>query len=254
MKLRIRHTLTFHPGARSRSVAHLLLTPGGTSQQKVESWSIEMPGIEGAALFRDGFGNRAHLVTQAKPEAKVSIVVSGQVETFDKAGVLGRLDYDPVPALFRRVSAGAATDTELTDGLASDAGRIGQLHELMGRIHDTSRQSQSQDGQRQSQAGAPVNQAEAFIGAARSLGIPARFVWGYLFDGGKASVHNWAEAWDDGLGWIGFDPQLNVCPTTEHIRMACGLDAGGTPPIRVVPSLDGNIVETLEVIDQDPSR
>ena len=53
-------------------------------------------------MFRDGFGNRAHLVSQVKPEAEMVVTVTGAVETIDKAGVLGRLEYDPMPALFRR--------------------------------------------------------------------------------------------------------------------------------------------------------
>ncbi|HNU09620.1 MAG TPA: transglutaminase domain-containing protein, partial [Pyrinomonadaceae bacterium] len=44
-------------------------------------------------------------------------------------------------------------------------------------------------------------------GAARALDIPARFVSGYVADTDDAPAYDsWAEAWDDGLGWIAFDP------------------------------------------------
>ena len=112
MKLRVRHTLTFSLGSPTRAVQHLLLTALATPQQKVETWSIEMPGIAEAAVLRDGYGNRAHLVSQMKPDPKIAVVVSGAVETIDKAGVLGRLDYDPMPAMFRR-------PTEATSGAAA---------------------------------------------------------------------------------------------------------------------------------------
>ena len=254
MQLTVRQRLTLPLASPARSVAHLLLTPSPTPQQKVEHWSIDMPGIEGAAAFRDGFGNRAQLVTQVKPQHEVSVIVSGRIETFDKSGVLGRLDYEPVPALFRRVTTTARPERALLDGLSTDAGRIGQLHDLMGRIYDVHTvQSQAQDGQEQSQGVEQPDAVELFIDAARSLGIPARYVRGYLFDDGRASIHSWAEAWDDGLGWIGFDPQLNVCPTTGHIRIACGLDAASATAIRIIPEPEGEVTETIEVDDQDPS-
>jgi transglutaminase-like putative cysteine protease len=271
MKVTVRHSLTLPLGAPPRSVAHLLLTPSITAQQRVEHWSIEMPGIDGAATFRDGFGNRAHLVTQVRPEGDLVIVATGRIEMIDKAGILGRIDYEPMPAVFRRATPATTAAPALLADLPQEGGRIGMLHELMARTHlmagersqpDQS-QSQSQDGGNrpeglQSQAQGDVqtdgvDAVDAFIGAARALDIPARFVRGYVFDEHEAAVHCWAEAWDDGLGWIGFDPMLSLCPTTAHIRVACGLDADGTPAIRVVPALAGEMSETVEIADQVPS-
>ena len=51
----------------------------------------------------------------------------------------------------------------------------------------------------------------------------------------------------DGLGWIGFDPALAVCPTENHIRVAAGLDAVGTVGVRTVPALTGDAVETIAI-------
>ena len=252
MRLTIRHSLVFSLGTPVRAAQHLLLTASATPQQKVERWSIEMPGISDAVSFRDCFGNRAHLVTQTRPEGAISVVASGTVETVDKSGVLGRLDYDPGPALFRRTTEATKLDPRLVDGMAPDGGRIGFLHKLMARAHEGAReatQTQRQDDQGQSQ-GSAANTAEVvhgFIGAARASDIPARYVTGYLFDEGTASFHAWAEAWDDGLGWIGFDPVLNVCPSTEHVRLASGLDATSTMPIRSVPVWGEMPVETVTI-------
>ena len=70
-----------------------------------------------------------------------------------------------------------------------------------------------------------------------------------LSDDGKASVHAWAEACDEGLGWIGFDPLLNVCPTEQHIRLASGLDAMGTMPVRMVPMWTQMPDERVEIAE-----
>jgi transglutaminase-like putative cysteine protease len=91
--------------------------------------------------------------------------------------------------------------------------------------------------------------AHGFIGALRSFGIPARYVTGYVAgeDGGPSMFHAWAEAHDDGLGWIAFDPALGYCPTDRHVRVAIGLDAISAAPVRVVPQLSEAPGETVDV-------
>jgi transglutaminase-like putative cysteine protease len=259
MKLTVRHTLTFSLGTPARAVEHVLLTALSTPQQKVEHWSIEMPGFAEAAVFRDAFGNRAHLVSQVKPEAELVVTVSGAVETLDKAGVLGRLEYDPMPAMFRRRTDSTKPDAVLIEGLKDGPDRIALFHEVMGRVNETmaepaQAQSQGAEGQSQSQhlavAKKTAELVHAFIGGVRALNIPSRYVTGYaLGDDGKASFHAWAEAWDESLGWIGFDPMLNVCPSENHIRIASGLDAATTPPIRSIPVWTEMPVEVVEITE-----
>ena len=57
------------------------------------------------------------------------------------------------------------------------------------------------------------------------------------------AFHAWAEAYDEGLGWIGFDARLQICPADRHVRLAAGLDASGTRPVRMVPAGDAGDVE-----------
>ena len=255
MKLTIRHTLTFSLGTPVRAVHHLLLTALATPQQKIERWSIEMPGFAEAPTFRDGFGNKAHVVSQIKPGPEIAVTVSGTVETTDKSGVLGRLEYDPPPAMFRRTTGAAKPDPNLTAGLRDGPDRIALFHEIMGRVHQAiPAREQAQGGAEQAQSQLAHSKtaaecAQAFIGAVRGLEIPSRYVTGYLFDeDGPARFHAWAEAWDDRLGWIGFDPLLNVCPADIYIRIASGLDALGTMPIRSVPMWSEMPAETVEIV------
>ena len=187
-----------------------------------------------------------------KPGETLSITVTGTVETIDKAGVLGRLEYDPPTALYRRPTELTRPDPQLIADIDTSGGRIAVLHELMTRVHERTgpRQSQSEAGQEQSFGSTdPASLAHAFIAAARALEIPARYVTGYLYDQGTANFHAWAEAFDEGLGWIGFDPMHDVCPTDGHIRLASGLDATGTMPVRMVPVWTEVPVETVEIVE-----
>ena len=254
MKLTVKHTLRYSLGTPTRAVQHVLLTVLGTAQQKVERWSIDMPGFADAATFRDGFGNRSQLVSQVKPEAELVVTVSGTVETIDKAGVLGRLEYDPMPAMFRRPTELTKPDPALIEGLRDGPDRIALFHELMDRVYGqaaTQSQSQSADAQSQSQGSSltPQDRVHTLIAGLRALDIPSRYVTGYLLgEGSKGSFHAWAEAWDENLGWIGFDPSLNLCPTETHIRIASGLDAMSCPPLRTVPVWTEMPDETVEII------
>lgn len=251
MLITISHTLSLMLGPGTvRSVQHVLLTPQSGPTQTVRQWAIDMPGMAGAASFIDGFGNRAHLVTQFRPEAQLTVSVKGIVDTIDRNGVVGRLPGEPPSAIYRRPSplakAAGAITSKFRSGPKEGQGRIALLHELMARVGEViggaQSQSQSAEGQAQAQSqgevakvGAP-DFAHAFIGAARALEIPARYVTGYVAaHGDDASWHAWAEAWDDGLGWIAFDPALGYCPTDRHVRVATGLDGGAVPAIRGVP-------------------
>lgn len=74
-----------------------------------------------------------------------------------------------------------------------------------------------------------------FIEAARSLGLAARFVSGYLHtppsltDSG--STHAWAEIYLPGVGWKGFDPTNGSIVGTDHIAVAVARLPESVPPV-----------------------
>jgi transglutaminase-like putative cysteine protease len=79
------------------------------------------------------------------------------------------------------------------------------------------------------------------IALVRELGIPCRYVSGYLFHRADASdrsaedaMHAWVEAYLPDLGWVGFDPTNNVLAGERHILVAVGRDYADVPPTRGV--------------------
>ncbi|WP_193336857.1 transglutaminase family protein [Devosia beringensis] len=270
MRITIDHQMSITPPAgTAHAVLHLLLTPTNGPTQQIEDWTVEMAGIESAAVFADAYGNTVHLVNQSRPEGTLVVRVSGTVVTTDRAGVLGRPGGEPVPALYKRTTPLTKASVTLYGKFrGSKDSRIDVLHALMARVGETlgvdSEASQSQmsaDGgrsQSQSSGASPAETApptasalvHLFIGGARALDIPARYVTGYVAaepdgDDDLVGFHAWAEAYDEALGWIGFDPLLQICPSDRHVRLAVGLDESSTVPIRVVPAGDG--VTTIAV-------
>jgi transglutaminase-like putative cysteine protease len=258
MRISIEHRLRVAlPPQTGNAVLQLLLTPLSGAGQHVEMWDVEAPGIAAGARFADAFGNARHLINQLRPEGAIEITARGVVKTQDTNGVLGKPAGEPVPALFLRPTAATRAPVTLygkfrstrADTIATLHGLMARVAELMGEAQAQS-QSQGAEGQSQQQemrgAADASQRTHAFIGAARALDIPARFVTGYALDAPDATqLHCWAEAYDAGLGWIGFDPTLALCPTTRHVRLAAGLDAGTVPPLRCVPAGDG--VETVSL-------
>jgi transglutaminase-like putative cysteine protease len=79
--------------------------------------------------------------------------------------------------------------------------------------------------------------AHLFITVARSWGIPARYVMGYLDpgiskDGETLATHAWAEALVPGAGWIGFDATHNLLANDHYVAVAVGRDSYDAAPQR----------------------
>jgi transglutaminase-like putative cysteine protease len=85
--------------------------------------------------------------------------------------------------------------------------------------------------------------AHLAIACLRSLGLPARYVSGYLetlpppgqarLVGADAS-HGWLACFCPGLGWLDADPTNNLFPSLQHITLAWGRDYGDISPVRGV--------------------
>lgn len=79
--------------------------------------------------------------------------------------------------------------------------------------------------------------AHIMIAVVRDLGLPARYVSGYLVNQKSPyerstpdASHAWIEALLPEVGWVGFDPTNNVLASDRHIRVAIGRDYTDVPP------------------------
>ena len=72
------------------------------------------------------------------------------------------------------------------------------------------------------------------ISAARLLGLPARYVSGYLMMGDRIEQdagHAWCEVHAEGLGWVGFDVSNAISPDGRYVRVAIGRDYRDAAPV-----------------------
>ena len=98
-------------------------------------------------------------------------------------------------------------------------------------------------------AGVCQDFAHLMIGTLRSLGLPARYVSGYLRSGvkyqGAEASHAWLAVYTPGEGWLDLDPTNNVIPSEGHVTLAWGRDYADVPPVKGV-ALGGG-TQTVEV-------
>jgi transglutaminase-like putative cysteine protease len=102
--------------------------------------------------------------------------------------------------------------------------------------------------------------AQLSIGCLRSVGLPARYVSGYLrtippegkerLIGADAS-HAWFSVYCPGYGWVDFDPTNDVMPDEDHVALACGRDFSDVSPVSGVV-VGGGMQKVKVAVDVEP--
>jgi transglutaminase-like putative cysteine protease len=262
MRIRIAHRTDYRYEPPAAGVIQVLrVTPRNSEGQYVVRWRIDVSADARLAAHEDAFGNLTHVFSADGPLDQLSVEVDGEVETQNTNGIVrGSLERFG-PSLFLRDTALTQADAairELAHGIrAAKHGEVlAELHALLDRLYEEmahdSGETQAASNAAEAFArkhGPSQDLSHIFIGAAHSLGIPARYVAGYYcsaedVEAGKAG-HAWVEAFVPDLGWVAFDPANGFCPTDGHVRVAIGLDALGAAPVRGVRYGPG--AETLAV-------
>jgi len=218
-------------------------TPKNSHQQTVISWKTSVEGGKKALTFEDHNNNTVELISFEKGVTELVVRCEGEVEIADTSGVVGP-HRGPAPLwLFRRATpctrAGQGCRALLRE--VTGESEIERLHALSQAIHDkvAYRKGVSHSGSTAEEAlaegkGVCQDHAHIFVACAREMGLPARYVSGYLMMEDRTiqdATHAWAEAYAEGLGWIGFDVSNRISPDTRYVRVATGLDYSEAAPV-----------------------
>lgn len=252
MNLNIRHLTEYrYDPPVQRLTLRLRLTPAATSAQHVGAWAITVNGTAAEPLFVNAHGDAEALATVTGPIELVQVMAEGNVETTDRTGVVeGLRSLVPPEAYLRPTKATKPTDAILAFAAKlKDAGTpLETAHALSAAVTEAvsytpERTTMATSAAEALEAGEGVCQdmAHLMITVSRALGIPARYVAGYLngapgaAEGDPAAelaTHGWAELHIAGIGWIGFDPSNELCPTDDYVRLSSGFDAHDAAPVR----------------------
>jgi len=249
MRIRISHLTSYRYATPATSVIQRLrLTPRNHDGQYVARWRIDVSADCRLDQHEDAFGNITHAFTAEGPFSELSVTAEGEVETRDTQGVVrGAVERFP-PSLYLRESALTSPDAAIEAFAAASREAAGDnvlkvLHLLLERLHNDVAYDAASTYAATTAAeafalkrGVCQDFSHIFVAAARSLGIPARYVGGYFrrADGinEQDAGHAWAEAFVPELGWVAFDAANGFCATDAHVRVAVGLDYLGAAPLR----------------------
>ena len=246
MQLFIRHTTHYR---FEQPVAHgmqqLRLKPRSGPGQSVIDWSMTLDGARVEVEYDDQNDNCTMLVSTLPGMTEVTISCRGQVDTSDPAGIFGSHSGAMPLWLFhsqtRLTEPGPRMRLLAAKFRSGSPDRLDMLHQLSATVlaavrYETGHTTATTPAEQALAAGRGVCQdhAHIFIGCARLLGVPARYVSGYLMMNDcvdQEAGHGWAEAYIDSLGWVGFDVSNGISPDQRYVRVATGRDYRDAAPV-----------------------
>jgi transglutaminase-like putative cysteine protease len=249
-RLKILHRTYYHFRGQVQLQAHrLLLRPREGPTLHIESSTLDIAPAAQVRWLRDAYDNSVAIATFELPTAYLTIISECIVQQFDETPLDFLMadfavhypftyDTDSAEVLRPYLQVGAHSDQAALEAWVHRHWRPGepvQTYALMARLCTAINQSLTYQIREEPGVQSPVETltrgigscrdfANLFMQAARSLGLAARFVSGYLNspseDGRSGSTHAWAEVYLPGAGWKGFDPTSGEIAGSRHIAVA----------------------------------
>jgi transglutaminase-like putative cysteine protease len=273
-RLQVVHRTRFHYNGPVRSSYNeARLTPESSNRQTTLRSRVEIEPAATAYPYRDYWGSTVTAFDLHSPHSELVVTGTSIVEAGPDLGGHDRVGWGALAARGVREQFGELlTPTPLTamddevvaaardavgDAHPHEAGRLvcrfvnDSMEYLSGSTNVKTNAMQAWD------VGKGVCQdiSHVTVGLLRALGLPARYVSGYLHPTPGAAIgqavtgesHAWVEWWDG--GWNGFDPTNSVEIGARHVTLGRGRDYGDVPPFKGLfsgPKSEGHTV-TVEV-------
>jgi transglutaminase-like putative cysteine protease len=236
----------------TEAVAEVRLEPVSNEDQSCRSFHLSVSQPTTVYRYSDGFGNRVHHFNLLGAHREVRILSASVVEThaldkdLDACRAtypldLGAIGLEVLDFLqFRGPVRPAPLLSPVVDALRPRSGLpLAQLIlETSHYIH-----SHYEYARYVTLATSPIDDVLAhkkgvcqdfthlMIALLRSLGVPARYVSGYIHrENAESQSHAWCEVWIPGVGWCGVDPTNDRTVDGRFVKVAVGRDFTDVPP------------------------
>jgi transglutaminase-like putative cysteine protease len=260
-RLRIRHVTGFQYGGEvTASYNEARMLPASTDGQLVLSSSLEILPLSSQHTYHDYWGTRVSSFEVLTPHNELSLAATSLVEVRPRAHPVVRLGWErladeidsatefveqlgqtprttPPREVVELAEAAVAAAETPCDAALAICTEIGERIEYMSGVtgvHTTAMEAWDHG------KGVCQDITHLAIGALRAVGIPARYVSGYLHPVAHPSIgvtvagesHAWVE-WFCG-SWHGFDPTNRVEIGDRHVTVGRGRDYNDVAPLRGV--------------------
>ena len=254
-RLQVVHRTRFHyTGPVRSSYNEARLTPENSSRQTTLRSRVEIEPPATAFAYRDYWGSTVTAFDLHAPHSELVVTGTSIVEAGPEPTLHRYVGWPELAAPEVRDQFGellAPTALTAMDGAVVDAARaaVGDVnpHEagvavfrfVSDHMEYLSGSTSVKTNAMQAWAsgkGVCQDISHVTVGLLRALGLPARYVSGYLHPKPDAAIsvpvtgesHAWVEWWDG--GWTGFDPTNAVQIAQRHVTLGRGRDYGDVPP------------------------
>jgi transglutaminase-like putative cysteine protease len=263
MHYTIRHVTRFtYDPPISESVMEVRMQPRTELAQRCLRFELSPVPRANVHAYRDALGNIIHHFDIPGRHSQLVISADAIVEFVGQPDLPAALPLETWLEVDALVESGEYWDCLLPSELTRETPRLSEFEASLGlsREHDPlsavraishAIHARFEYRQQVTTVDSPIDHAlesgegvcqdfaHVMIASVRRLGIPCRYVSGYLFHGSsdtsaEGATHAWVEALLPGLGWVGLDPTNDVMAGTRHIRVAIGRDYADVPPTKGV--------------------
>jgi transglutaminase-like putative cysteine protease len=265
MRYSIRHVTRFtYDAPITESVMEARMQPRTDDYQRCLHFALTTVPESRVMMYQDHDGNTVHHFDIPARHSRLTVTAEALVECLPRRPLPHRLGPGAWTTLDQLASSGESYEflsksSFVTEGPALESFRhelrldrghdpLVTLRRLMGEMYArfeysprSTRVDSPIDEALETRRGVCQDFAHIFLALVRPLGVPARYVSGYLFrDVGSTdrstdgATHAWVEALLPDLGWVGFDPTNNLVVEDRHVRVAIGRDYADVPPTRGV--------------------
>ncbi len=255
MLLRVLHeTKLSYTEPVAETVFEVRMAPPSDEDQTNLGYHLRtLPSVP-VTIYRDGLGNRVDLFNILTAYQELVIRATSIVRMHRDGSGLARLEhvpFEPERDEFRTASTIEFLQPsplvkrcpELDEFLAGLPRCEGSLAEVVVRLMDAVRSRLAYE-KKVTTARTPVGEAlrlgrgvcqdfsHLFLAACRGIGLPSRYVSGYIHQPGEVATHSWCQVWAGPGGWVDVDPTHVLFPANDHIKIGIGRDYSDVPPNR----------------------
>ncbi|WP_194828698.1 transglutaminase family protein [Nocardia sp. XZ_19_231] len=270
-RIRVVHTTGYvYDAPVTRSFNEARLTPRADSRQNVILNRVETVPATRAYRYTDYWGTAVTAFDLHAPHTELEVTGSSVVETEPFAEPAEELSWDELqggrvidrfdemlsPTAYvprdRKLSTVARQLSRGEEPAKAVVRAAEWVHKEMDYIAGTTSVHTSALEAFAERRGVCQDYAHLTLVLLRSMGIPSRYVSGYLHPKPGAEIgetvagqsHAWIEAWTG--QWWGYDPTNNLAVNEQHVSVGVGRDYADVPPLKGVFSGGGST--DLEVV------
>ncbi|MCX4097482.1 transglutaminase family protein [Nocardia sp. alder85J] len=270
-RMRVVHTTGYvYDAPVTRSFNEARLTPRADSRQNVILNRVETVPSTRAYRYTDYWGTQVTAFDLHAPHTELEVTGASVVETEPDGGPLEELSWEQLQSeelldrfdellepteYVPRDRRLATVARQLSRGVPPEKAVVRAaewVHSEMDYIAGTTSVHTSAVQAFAERKGVCQDYAHLTLVLLRAMGIPSRYVSGYLHPQPSAPIgesvagqsHAWVEAWTG--GWWGYDPTNNIAINEQHVSVGVGRDYADVTPLKGIFSGDGST--DLEVV------